>query len=242
MNQKVAIVTGGTGALGRTITDKLSDEGIKIYIPTRDIEKFNKVYDRSQKDDMSEFNLKMIFSFNCDITDENSVIEFVNNIGALESGRIDYLINTAGGIDKPVKTAELATESLMNMLNLNFMSAFYFSREVLKFMVKNKFGRIISFGSKSSTEITPERFAYSYSKQGVTELMNILSEENKNYNIRCNTIIPGIIDTSANREWGSEDEIKKWTKTDDIAEIVSDLISDKFKSLRSTELKLYNSI
>ncbi|MBK9334627.1 MAG: SDR family oxidoreductase [Ignavibacteria bacterium] len=242
MNQKVAIVTGGTGALGRAITDKLSEDGIKIYIPTRDIEKFNKVYDRSQNADAAEFNLKMIFSFNCDITDENSVFEFVSNIGALENGRIDYLINAAGGIDKPVKTAELTTGSFMNMLNLNFMSAFYFSREVMKYMIKNNFGRIISFGSKSSTEITQNRFAYSYSKRGVTELMNVLSEENKNNNIRCNTIIPGIIDTSSNREWGSDDEIKNWTKTHDIAEIVSDLISDKFKSLRSAELKLYNSI
>ncbi|HRI86108.1 MAG TPA: SDR family oxidoreductase [Ignavibacteria bacterium] len=242
MNHKVAIVTGGTGAIGRAISFKLSDEGIKIYVPTRDLAKFNEVFDRSQNADTNEFNLNKIFSFNCDITDENSVIEFVNNICAIENGRIDYLINTAGGIDNPVKTAELKTKSLLNMLDLNFMSAFYFSREVLKYMLKNNFGRIISFGSKSSTEITADRFAYSFSKRGVIDLMNILSEENKDFNIRCNTIIPGIVDTPSNREWGDEDDFKKWTNTNDIAEIVSDLLKDKFKSLRSSELKLYNSV
>lgn len=241
MMGKVAIVTGGTGALGRVVSEKLANIGIKIYIPSRSLDTFNKVFDNSQNENSENFNLKKIFSFECDITNENSVIEFVKNVAVQEKGKIDFLINTAGGIDNPVNTGDLSTSALMKMLDLNFMSVFYFSREVLKVMLKNNFGRIISFGSKSATELTPDKFAYSYSKLGVIQLMNVLGEENKKNNIRCNTIIPGIIDTPANRKWGTTEDVKNWTKPGEIAVIISDILSDKYASLRNSELKLYNS-
>ncbi|MBS1517589.1 MAG: SDR family oxidoreductase [Bacteroidetes bacterium] len=242
MTEKTAIITGGTGALGRVVTDNLSGKNIKVYIPALSMKEFSEVFDRSDKADSEEFKLKKIFSFECDVTDEKSVTEFVRNVAVQEKGKIDYLINIAGGIDNPCMIAELKTDSLLKMMNLNFMSAFYFSREVLKHMTENKFGRIISVGSKSATELTPSRFAYSYSKLGVIELMKTISEEYMQHNIRCNTIIPGIIDTPANREWGTEENIRDWTSPEDIAEIIYDLISDKFRSLRGSELKLYNSI
>ncbi|HRA99211.1 MAG TPA: SDR family oxidoreductase [Ignavibacteria bacterium] len=241
MTDRVAIVTGGTGALGRVVSEKLAHLGIKIYIPSRSLDTFNKVFDNSQNENSEDFNLKKIFSFECDITNEASVIEFVKNVAVQEKGKIDFLINTAGGIDSPVNTGELSTSAFMKMLDLNFMTAFYFSREVLNVMLKNNYGRIISFGSKSATELTPKKFAYSYSKLGVIQLMNILGEEYKKNNIRCNTIIPGIIDTPSNREWGTAEDVKSWTKPGDIAEIISDVISDKYISLRNSELKLYNS-
>jgi len=242
MKEKVAIITGGTGSLGRVVSEKLATNGIKIYIPSRSLDLFNRVFDNSQCVDTVDFNIKKIFSFECDITVEESVKEFVENVGIQEKGKIDYLINIAGGIDSPVNTGELSAAALMKMFDLNFMSVFFFSREVLKIMLKNNFGRIISIGSKAATELTPKKFAYSFSKLGVIQLMNVLGEEYKENNIRCNTIIPGIIDTPANREWGSEADIKNWTKSSDIAEIISDIISDKYNSMRNSELKLYNSI
>jgi NAD(P)-dependent dehydrogenase (short-subunit alcohol dehydrogenase family) len=71
--------------------------------------------------------------------------------------------------------------------------------------------------------------------------MNTISSEFKDKNIRCNTIIPGTIDTPANREWGSEEDIKNWVKPEDIADIIFDLISDKYKSVRESLIKIYGS-
>lgn len=239
--EKTAIVTGGTGALGRTIVEKLSDEGVKVYVPVRSLEEFNKVFDSSREKKSEYFKLRKIFSFECNATDEKSVIEFVNNVAVQEKNKIDYLINTVGGISPPENVSELTAETLDNMINLNFKSTFYFTREVLRYMQKNSFGRIISIGAIAGLETTPGRFAYSFSKAGVINLMDTVSEENKELNIRCNSIIPGILDTAANREWGSPEEIKKWVKPEDVAEIIYNFISEKFSSIIGSSIKVYGA-
>ncbi len=60
-------------------------------------------------------------------------------------------------------------------------------------------------------------------------------------NIRCNTIIPSIIDTPANREWGTPDEIEKWVKTEDVAKIIYDFVSDEYSGVRNSNIKVYGS-
>ena len=127
------------------------------------------------------------------------------------------------------------------MFKLNFLSAFYFTRETIRIMKKNNFGRVISVGAIAGLETTPGRFAYSFSKAGVISLMETVNEEMKDFNIRCNTIIPGIIDTPANREWGSPEEIKKWVKPKEISDIIYNLISEVFTSVRGSHIKVYGA-
>ncbi len=241
MKERVAIVTGGTGALGRFIVMKLSDLGIKVYVPSRTIEEFNNVFDESQQNNSEEYKPRKIFSFVCDATEEKSVCGFVQNVAALENGKIDYLINTVGGIGPPKKVIDLSTAELDNIININFRSTFYFTIETLKRMAINHFGRIISIGAIAGLETSPERFAYSFSKAGVINLMDTISEEMKDMNIRCNTIIPSIIDTPSNREWGSSEDIKKWVRPEEVAEIILSLISENISSIRSSHLKIYGA-
>ncbi|MBK8552356.1 MAG: SDR family NAD(P)-dependent oxidoreductase [Ignavibacteria bacterium] len=241
MNERVAIVTGGTGALGRFIVNKFADEGITVYVPARTIEEFNKIFDSSAEKESEYFRLRKIYCFQCDATDENSVNEFVDNVVAQENDKLDFLINTVGGISPSSKAADLSTEILDQMINLNFKSAFFFTREALRSMRKNNYGRIISLGAIAGLEPSPGRFAYSFSKAGVINLIDTISEEFKDMDIRCNTIIPGIIDTPANREWGSPEEIKKWVKPEQIAEIIYNFVSDEFSEIRSSHIKVYGS-
>ncbi|MDQ3019336.1 MAG: SDR family oxidoreductase [Bacteroidota bacterium] len=241
MSNRAAIVTGGTGALGKTIVKKLSDEGINVYVPVRTLEEFNKIFDSSQDKESEYFELRKIYGFVCNAVDENSVIEFVNNVASHEKEKIDYLINTVGGIATSSNVVDLATETLDKMIDLNFKSTFYFTREVLKFMQMKSYGRIISIGAIAGLEPTPGRFAYSFTKAGVINLMDTVSEEMKDLNIRCNTIIPSILDTPANREWGSPEEIKKWVKPEEVAEIIYNFISDEFSSIRESHIKVYGA-
>jgi NAD(P)-dependent dehydrogenase (short-subunit alcohol dehydrogenase family) len=240
-NEKIAIVTGGTGALGRHVVRKLASENFKIYVPAFTLEEFNSVFDTSQSEE-SEFKLNKIYSFVCNAENENSVKEFVTNVASHEKGKIDVLINLVGGIVSGKKVIELKSEDVKKMLDLNFWSAFYFTSEVLKVMDKNNNGRIISIGSIPALNVTASRFAYAYSKMGVIRLMDTVSEEMKDKNIRCNTIIPGIIDTPENREWGSEKDIQNWVKPEDISSIIFDLLKDESSSIRSSHIKVYGSL
>lgn len=236
--KRVAIVTGGTGALGRVVVNKLASEGLTVYVPSLTLDEFNKVFDNS-RGSTDEFKLRKIFSFVCNATDENSVRDFVETVSLQEKGRVDYLINTVGGIGPAVNVVDLESADLDKMIDLNFKSTFYFTREVLKKMIVNKFGRIISTGAIAGLNTTPGRFSYSFSKSGVINLMDTVSEEMKEHNIRCNTIIPGIIDTPANREWGTEEDSKKWVKPEEIADIIYSFLSDEFSSVRNTRIKVF---
>lgn len=252
MENKVAVVTGGTGALGRVIVKKLADAGAKVYVPVVSIAEFNKVFDSSQHDEVLKpgsehsessggFRFNKIFGFECNASDESSVVAFIRDTAAVENGKIDFLINTVGGIDAAKNVSDLTSDSLNKMLGINFMSAFYFSREAVKVMENNNFGRIVSIGAIAGLETSPGRFAYSVSKAAVINLMNTISEEMKEKNIRCNTIVPGIMDTPANREWGNHEDIKKWVKPEDIAGIIFDMLSEKYSPLRSSVLKVYGN-
>ena len=236
-DKKIAIVTGGTGALGRHVVDRLASEGVKVYVPAISMEDFNSVFDRSQSSDKPE--IKSIFSFVCNATDESSVVEFVDSVSKLENGQIDYLINTVGGIHGKMTIDEMDTKTLDSMYDFNFKSTFYFSREVLKRMKEKNYGRIISIGAIAALEPSPGVFAYSMSKAGVINLMNTIAEENKGTDIRANTVIPSILDTPANREWGSDDDIRTWVKPEKVADIIWTLLQDSFSDVRQSMVKVY---
>lgn len=241
IENKIVIVTGGTGALGRHIVSRLADEGAKVYVPTLSLVEFNEVFDNSQTKDEIEFNMRKIFSFVCDATSEESVVEFVRSVSALENGKIDFLINTVGGIHDKIEVSDFKTAEFNKSMSLNFYSTFFFSREVLKVMQANEFGRIVSIGAIAALETTPGKFAYSVSKSAVVNLMNTISEENKDKNIRANSIVPSIIDTPANREWGSDEEIKKWVNPDEIAGVICNLLSETSSPIRESILKVYGA-
>lgn len=239
--EKVAIVTGGTGALGRVVAHLLAEQGVKVYIPTLTMDEFNHVFDNSSGADENDFKLRKIFAFDCNAFDENSVKEFVEKVEIQEKGTIDYLVNTVGGIHAPVAIGDLDTAAFDKMFTFNFKSTFFFTRECISVMKKNNFGRIVSIGAIAGTKPEAMRFPYSYSKSGVTWLMETVSEEYKDFNIRANTVMPSIIDTPANREWGSEEDIKKWVKPEEVAEAISFLLSDKGNSVRGSIIKVFGN-
>jgi len=123
-NEKIAIVTGGTGALGRFVVNKFASENMKVYVPARNVSKFSEIFDSSVNDE--SFSLRKIFSFECNASDENSINEFVEKVSALEKGKIDILVNTIGGIHSPVKVGDLNSPEFEKNWNLNFKSTFIF--------------------------------------------------------------------------------------------------------------------
>jgi len=234
--EKIIIVTGGTGQLGRVIVKQLATAGHKIYVPSQSVDIFRHIFDNSQSGE--KFSLSKIYSFQCDARKLESVREFVESVSALEKGRIDALINTIGGIHSPVFISDSDDFIFDNMIDLNLRSAFNFSKEIVRIMKNNSFGRIISISALASLKVTPGSYFYSMTKSAVNLLMNSISEEMKDYNIRCNTIIPGIIDTPSNREWGSADDINKWISPESIANIVRNLLSEEFDDVQSSEIKV----
>ncbi len=237
LKERVAIVTGGTGALGRVVVKTLADEGFKVYVPVLTMDEFSEVFDESSKD-TEDIRIRKIFAFDCDATSEESVNEFVEKVNVFEKGNIGYLVNTIGGIDEALNVELLPAASVRRMLDLNLFTALNFTKAVTNVMKKNQFGRIVSIGALAALQTSPGRFAYSVSKQAVVNLMNTVSAEMNDFNIRCNTIVPGIIDTPANREWGSGDDIRSWVKPEEVASVVSMLFSERGGAVKESIIKV----
>ena len=128
---KIAIITGGTGALGSVIVNRFAEEGMKIYVPTLSIDNFRSKFDNSQESSIAEFKLRKIYALQCDASSEVSVINFIDNV-LIREGRIDYLINTVGGYHAKKNILDMETALIEKMMKLNFYSSFYFCKYSLK--------------------------------------------------------------------------------------------------------------
>lgn len=238
MSDKIIIVSGGTGNLGKAVVDVLSEQpGYKIYLPVRNLEKFNKMYDNSSEEN-AQWRLRKIYGFQCDLNNNDEIKNFVESVAKLENNKIDILINLAGGIHPPKDISEIDEKFFMDNFKLNFLSAFNLSEYSIKYMKENSFGRIVFIGALAGLNMMPGRFVYSMSKASLISLMNSISLEMKEYNIKCNLILPSMLDTKENRLWGGEDEAKNWVTPEEVAGIIADIISDKYKSLNKSIIKV----
>lgn len=235
---KTAIVTGGTGALGRVIVNLFAQKGMKIYVPVRSIEDFRKVFDNSGDESIENFSLRKIYALQCDAENEKEIKEFVSNVMKRE-GKIDFLVNTVGGYHPKKLIKDMDYEYVEKMLNLNFKSTFCFCQSVLEGMIANNYGRIAAIGAMPAIETTPGKFAYSASKSDVVNLIKTIAEEYKENNITANVIIPSIIDTPANRKSAPNADYSKWVKPEDIAETILFLFSDAAEPFHGNVIKMY---
>jgi NAD(P)-dependent dehydrogenase (short-subunit alcohol dehydrogenase family) len=138
--------------------------------------------------------------------------------------------------------ADTDTALIEQQLKLNFYTTFYFTKYSLIYFKINNFGRVISVGAKPALETTAGKFAYSFSKSGVVNLMQTLAEEHREQDITFNTIIPSIIDTPANRESMQNQDFSKWVSPAEIAETCLHLLGDKEKSHKDNIIKMYGKV
>lgn len=236
---KISIVTGGTGALGRVIVNKFAEAGMKVYVPVRSINEFNSIFDDSQSKEAGEFRgLLRRYAIPCDASNEAEVKEFCDNV-VKQDKRIDFLVNTVGGYHPKRLIIDTDTELIEKQLKLNFYTTFFFTKYSLPYMKISNFGRVVSIGAKPAIETTAGKFAYSFSKSGVVNLMQTLSEEFKGTDITFNAIIPSIIDTPANRESMQNQDFSKWVKPEEIADKCLHIFDEGKNSNLGSVIKMY---
>jgi len=185
---KVCIVAGGTKGIGFAIAKNFVERGAYVYICGRSDLQAKKA--ALKIDPRGEF----AFGMGVDVIKQIEIESFVNKI-INRFHRIDVLVNTAG-IFAPFGLFEkIPIEEIMKNVDVNLGGSMRLSHEVIPFMKKHKFGRIILFsGGGIGGDIPLENAsAYYTSKGGLTCLTEALAAELKNYNITVNAILPGQI-------------------------------------------------
>lgn len=196
LTDKVAVVTGGMGGIGRDLALGLGQYGSDVIILDKKIDETEFL-----KNEFKELGRKISF-IQLDITESGEVIETFNNIKK-EQGKIDILINAAG-INKRVPTIDYDEEDWDKIVDINLKGTFLCSREAAKIMKNQKQGKIINFGSVSSVLGHPNHSAYAASKGGVLLLTKVMAIELALDNINVNAIGPAYIETDLTREYLSQ--------------------------------------
>ncbi len=179
IKNKIVIVTGASQGIGREIAVKLSNEGAKIVLVSRN-EKF-------LNETSSLLKSENIF-IKTDVRKEESVKNMVKQTRE-KFGRIDVLINNAGFVE-PVGLLEMELKQWNDMIETNLTGTFLCTKEVVKYMKKDG-GKIINIASTAGIGARPGWSGYAAAKAGVISFSLTMAEELRNYNIKVFTICPG---------------------------------------------------
>jgi NAD(P)-dependent dehydrogenase (short-subunit alcohol dehydrogenase family) len=154
-------------------------------------------------------------------------------------GRVDVLLNLAGGFGGGKPVSESADDDLNRMLDINLRTAYNLSRAALKPMLAQQWGRIINVGSRDALHGRPNYSAYAISKAGVLRLTESMAAEVQDYGITVNAIVPGTIDTEANRKNSPDADFSKWVKPTEIAATLLFLASEGAAAINGAAIPLY---
>ena len=120
------------------------------------------------------------------------------------------------------------------MFNLNLRSLFLVLRGVVPVMIRQNFGRIVTVSSGAILHGGGAGIAaYAVSKNAVRKLSEILADELKDYDIHVHTVLPGTMDTPANRLAMPKADFAKWVKTEEVSRVIRTLIGDDLRAAQS---------
>jgi NAD(P)-dependent dehydrogenase (short-subunit alcohol dehydrogenase family) len=232
---KTAIVTGGTGALGIAIVQRLFDEGAGIAVP------YHSEASRSAIPDTLSTATSRLFFAKVDLTKETEVTSFVEEVVG-KFGRIDFLVAVAGGYTGGNLTEEVTLDELESMLNMNLRTSFLMCRGVLRLMKQQKGGRIITVASMPAISPLARKGPYAIAKRGVITLTETIAAEVKGTGITANAVAPSIILTEANKESMPDADVSKWVTPHEIAGLVAYLCSDDARSVNGNTIRIYGGL
>jgi len=186
---KIAIVTGATGGIGFEVAKRLGEDGYHVML--------NGIEDEAGAERVNELAQEGIKAeyYGFDVTKEDEVEENIKAIGE-KYGRIDVLVNNAGGLGGRARFEEMTTKFYRCVMALNLDSVFFTSRAAIPYLKKGEHPSIINYTSNAGWNAGgPGAGIYGTSKAGVHAISRALAKDLAEYGIRVNAVSPGTIDT-----------------------------------------------
>jgi NAD(P)-dependent dehydrogenase (short-subunit alcohol dehydrogenase family) len=225
MPGKIALVTGASGGLGTHVTKALLDARFTVI-------------GLSPRIQQSDFDHPNFIALPAALNSLDTAKKAVGSVIA-RSGRIDVLAHLVGAFAGGQSVDALDDASWQRMFDSNLNSAFHILRAVVPEMRKAGGGRIIAIGSRAAEDPGPKVGAYSASKAALVSLMKTVALENKNAGITANVILPGTMDTPANRRDMPGGDVSTWVQPASVASLIVWLASDAGKDVTGAAIPVY---
>jgi NAD(P)-dependent dehydrogenase (short-subunit alcohol dehydrogenase family) len=222
---QVALVTGANGGLGTSVTRALLEAGATVIGLARRIEQ-------------SQFASPSFVAMNSDISHGDKAKTAVDQIVA-RHGKIDILAHLVGGFAGGQRVDETEDSAFQQMFDVNVKTAFFMLRAVIPAMRKAQRGRIIAIGSRAAEDPGPGVGAYGASKAAVVSLIKTVARENKGGGITANVLLPGTIDTPANRQAMPKADFSTWVEADSVAAMILWLAGEAGKDVTGAAIPIY---
>jgi len=207
---KVAVVTGSSGGIGKAMALRFGEEGASVVVAARRMAQCEQTVAQIQQQGGEAWAIQT------DVADERQVERLIEET-VTRHGRVDILVNNAGIVDGR-KLAETKTEAFDLVMNVNLRGTFFCCRAGFAQMKKQGGGLIINISSVAGVQAWAGTGAYSASKHGIMALTKSLADEGRPFQIKVSAICPaGVADELVD---ASSEEILRSEKIDpyDIAE------------------------
>ncbi len=232
VNGKVVLITGASGALGEAVVRRFAAAGARLALADRRAEPAP-----GSLDGLPD----ALFVGGTDVTNADSVEALAARV-LHDRGRIDVLLNIAGGWRGGTPVHETPPETWDFLMDLNAKSVFLVCRAVIPAMLAQGGGKIVSVAAKSGLQGAANTAAYNASKSAVIRLTEAMSAELKDRGINVNCVLPTIIDTPANREQMPKADFAKWVAPDALADVLLFLASDAARAIHGAAIPVYGRV
>lgn len=230
MDGQYVLLTGGTGGLGRGVTQLILGRGAQVVVPylkASDMETLRKAVPIAGQD-----RLHLVPA---DLTDEATVISLIHDMP-----RVDALIHLVGGFSMG-DTVDYTYRDWKHDFELNVHTTFLLCKHSLKRMQTQNYGRIVTVGSRGAVMPTGRLAAYCAAKAAVVAFTQSIADEMKGTNITANAVLPSVIDTPANREAMGTAQADQWVKPDSLADVIGFLASEAARDIRGAAIPVYGN-
>lgn len=234
LTNRVVIVTGAAGNLGTAVAKVFEAAGAKLVVVDRDPDRLSRLFpDLVGSPDH-------YLAAPVDLTDQTAVKAMVDEILS-RFGRIDVLVNVAGGYrgGTPVHETPLATWDFL--LNLNARTVYIASSAVIPAMLRQGSGKIVNVAARAALQGAAKLGAYSASKSAVIRLTEAMAAELKNDGINVNCVMPGTIDTPDNRAAMPKADTGRWVQPEALADVILFLASDAARAVHGAAIPVYGT-
>jgi NAD(P)-dependent dehydrogenase (short-subunit alcohol dehydrogenase family) len=227
MEGKVVLVTGADGGLGRYVTQSFLDAGATVIGTSRKIQQ-------------SDFSSSSFTALPAEISRREDARGLVDQVVARFSG-LDVLAHTVGGFAGGPSVMDTDDATFQRMFDLNLNSLFHVLRATIPALRRTGNGRIIAIGSRAALEPGAGVGAYSASKAAMVSLIRTVALENKDAGLRANVILPGTMDTPANRQAIPNADFSKWVSPGAVASLITWLAGDAGNDINGAVIPVYGN-
>lgn len=227
LENKTVIITGASGGLGTHVTKAFLEAGARVYGVAPGIK-------------AAEFASERFVAIDAviaGVADARGMVERA----ATEAGRVDAVIHLVGGFAGGSAVADADDATVKRMLGMNLWSTFDMIRAVVPHMREHGGGRFIAIGSKAAVEPSPNAGLYAASKAAVVSLIRTVAREEAAHGITANVVLPGTMDTPANRAAMPGADPAKWVQPGQVASLLVHLASDQASQINGAVIPVYGT-